>query len=162
VRLQGENARQRAQFVSGLYTSTRDLIAARTLDDLLYHASRTIAETFQCEVALLLPDEKDRVQVRTRVGEATPVDDRELAVATWVYRAGQPAGRGTRTLSSSAWAHVPLRAQHGVVGVLCVRPKKRDSFLSPDQWSLLDAFTNVVALSLSRTLPPPARKSPEI
>jgi two-component system sensor histidine kinase KdpD len=153
VRLHAESGRQRAYFLSALYTFSRDLFAVRGLDDLLSHATRAISEAFQCGVIILLPKPDGRLRVEVQRGDSAPFDDREFGVATWVFQHGQAAGRGTDTLSSAARCYLPLRALHGVVGVLGVRPEGADVFLSPDQWRLLDAITNVIALSIVRSSP---------
>jgi len=154
VRLHAESGRQRAQFLSALYNFTRDLLAAEGPDDLLHHAARAISEAFQCGVLVLLPDQDGRLQPRAQLRDPNPFDDREFGVATWAFQHGQAVGRGTDTLSSAARCYVPLRSPNGVVGVLGVRPESPEQFLAPDQYRLLDAFTNVIALSLTRSLPP--------
>lgn len=58
VRWQGESARQRERFVSALYSFSRDLMAAGNLEELLSYAAKEIAEAFECEVMILLPEQR--------------------------------------------------------------------------------------------------------
>jgi two-component system sensor histidine kinase KdpD len=78
------------------------------------------------------------------------LDESELAVATWAYRQGQPAGHGTDTLPAAAIRFLPLKTQRGVVGVLGVRPANPSSYLSPEQRRLLEAIASQAALAIER------------
>ena len=138
VRWQRESARQRERFVSALYSFSRDLMSADNLESLLRYATKEIAEAFECEVMILLPDENRKLQVRAQMGEHLVFDERRLGVATWVFEHGQPAGRGTETLSSATLFYLPLKAKEVTVGVLGVSLGKPDRLLcqnSADCWS---------------------------
>jgi two-component system, OmpR family, sensor histidine kinase KdpD len=151
VRWQGENARQRERFVSALYAFSRDLMETANLEELLRYAANEIAEAFECEVMILLPDEIGQLMVRAQVGEHAIFDERKLGVATWVYRNGQQAGHGTDTLSSATFSYLPLMTKETTIGVLGVGLGRADQLLLPERRRLLEAFTNILALALSRT-----------
>jgi two-component system, OmpR family, sensor histidine kinase KdpD len=155
VRWQRESARQRERFVSALYSFSRDLMSADNLESLLRYATKEIAEAFECEVMILLPDDNRKLQVRAQMGEHLVFDERRLGVATWVFEHGQPAGRGTETLSSATLFYLPLKAKEITVGVLGVSLGKPDRLLSPEQRRLLESFASIIALSLVRNLPAP-------
>ena len=155
VRWQRESARQRERFVSALYSFSRDLMSANNLESLLRYATKEIAEAFECEVMILLPDENRKLEVRAQMGEHLVFDERRLGVATWVFEHGQPAGRGTETLSSATLFYLPLKAKEVTVGVLGVSLGKPDRLLSPEQRRLLESFASIIALSLARNLPAP-------
>ena len=150
VRWQGESARQRERFVSSLYSFSRNLMAAGNQEELLRYAAEEIAEAFQCEVMILLPDDSGQLQEKAQMGEHVIFDERKLGVATWVYQHGQPAGHGTETLSSATFLYLPLKTKDVTVGVLGVGPGKVDKFLLPEQRRLLEAFTNILALAIAR------------
>ena len=80
-----------------LYSFSRNLMAAGNGEELLRYAAREIAEAFECEVMILLPDETGRLKERAKMGEHLIFDERKLGVATWVFRHGQEAGHGTET-----------------------------------------------------------------
>jgi len=153
VRWQGENARQRERFVSALYAFSRDLMAAGNPDELLRYAAKEIAEAFECEVMILLPDEMGVLKVRSQMGEHMIFDERRLGVATWVFEHSQPAGRGTETLSSASLFYLPLQAKDVTVGVMGVSLGKPDRLLSPEQRRLLESFASIIAMSLARSSP---------
>lgn len=153
VRWQRESARQRERFVSALYSFSRDLMSADNLESLLRYATKEIAEAFECEVMILLPDENRKLQVRAQMGEHLVFDERRLGVATWVFEHGQPAGRGTETLSSATLFYLPLKAKEVTVGVLGVSLGKPDRLLLPEQRRLLESFASIIAMALARNLP---------
>ena len=155
VRWQRESARQRERFVSALYSFSRDLMSADNLESILRYATKEIAEAFECEVMILLPDENRKLQVRAQMGEHLVFDERRLGVATWVFEHGQPAGRGTETLSSATLFYLPLKAKEVTVGVLGVSLGKPDRLLLPEQRRLLESFASIIAMALARNLPAP-------
>ena len=151
VRWQGESARQRERFVSNLYSFSRNLMAAGKGEELLSCAAREIAQAFECEVMILLPDETGRLKERAKMGEHLIFDERKLGVATWVLRHGQEAGHGTQTLSSATLFYLPLKTKEVTIGVLGVGLGKGEQLLLPEQKRLLEAFTNILALALDRS-----------
>lgn len=155
VRWQRESARQRERFVSALYSFSRDLMSADNLESLLRYATKEIAEAFECEVMILLPNENRKLEVRAQMGEHLVFDERRLGVATWVFEHGQPAGRGTETLSSATLFYLPLKAKEVTLGVLGVSLGKPDRLLSPEQRRLLESFASIIAMALARNLPAP-------
>lgn len=151
VRWQGESAHQRERFVSALYSFSRDLMAAGNLEELLRYSVKEIAEAFECEVMILLPDENGHLSVRSQMGEHMIFDERNLGVATWVFQHAKPAGHGTETLSSATFSYLPMRTKEVTVGVLGVGLSKADQLLLPEQRRLLEAFANILALALFRS-----------
>jgi two-component system sensor histidine kinase KdpD len=108
--------------------------------------------TFGREVVVLLPS--DQAQAGLMVHTASTqlrLDPNELAVADWVYRHGQPAGRNTNTLPAANLRYLPLKTAHGVVGVLGIRgPALPDQHLTPKQRRLMEAFANQASLAIER------------
>jgi two-component system sensor histidine kinase KdpD len=151
VRWQAESARQRERFVSSLYAFSRDLMAAKSQEELLRYAAVEINNAFQCEVLILLPATSGQLKEKARMGEHVVFDERKLGVATWVYQHGQSAGHGTQTLSSATFLYLPMKTKDITVGVLGVGLGKADKFLLPEQRRLLEAFTNILALAIARS-----------
>lgn len=150
VRRQGESASRRERFVSALYAFSRDLMEANDLNSLLRYAAKEIAEGFECEVLILLPDGSGNLKLREQMGEHVSFDERKLGVATWVFQHGREAGHGTDTLSSASFFYLPLKTKEVTVGVLGVGMGRSDHFLLPEQRRLLEAFANILALALTR------------
>ncbi len=147
-REQAEAAQSREVQAVALYELSRDLAAASGLDDILQVVIRHVGETFGREGAVLLPA-GDSLQPRA-FSPGFALDENELAVATWTFRQGQPAGRGTDTLPAAGVRCMPLKTVRGVVGVLGVKPTDPDSYLAPEQRRLLEAFASQAALAIER------------
>ncbi len=152
VRWQGESARQRERFVSALYSFSRRLMASANAEELLQSAAKEIADVFKCDVMILLPDENGRLRERAVVGEHMILDERKLGVASWVFKHGQEAGHGTETLSSATLFYLPVRIKEASVGVLGVGLDETEPLLMPEQKRLLQAFSNILALALARSV----------
>ncbi len=156
VRFQAQSARQREQRTAALYAMSRELVEARTTQELVDIAVQHIAEVFDSEVFLLFPDPARRgpvtiVPMTSRYSLAK-LTDHDLGVAQWVFDNGERAGRGTDTLPSATSLFVPLRTRGAIVGILGVRPRQTDraSLPSSDQIRLLETFAGQAALAEER------------
>jgi two-component system sensor histidine kinase KdpD len=99
---------------------------------------------------VLLP-EADHLVIKT-ISENLDLDAEELAVADWVYRHADPAGRNTNTLPAAQLRYLPLKTSSGVVGVLGVgKPETANRDLTTAQRRLMEAFANQGAQAIERT-----------
>jgi two-component system, OmpR family, sensor histidine kinase KdpD len=81
------------------------------------------------------------------------LNDEEMAVADWVYRHAEPAGRHTNTLPAAQLRYLPLKTSKGVMGVLGVgKPNTADTDLTPAQRRLMESFANQGAQAIERAL----------
>jgi two-component system sensor histidine kinase KdpD len=148
VRAQADAARQREQRTQVLYAMSRDLAAARTVDEVARVASRHVSDVFVGPAAVLVPEPSGALRV---AGGAVPAEgSRETAVAQWAFDHGKPAGLGTDTLPGASAVYLPLRGTQSVLGVLGVRPDSSLLPLRPDQSDLLEALTRQVSSGLER------------
>jgi two-component system sensor histidine kinase KdpD len=145
---QAEAARKREAQAIALYELSRDLATTSELDSILQVVIRHVSETFSRAAAILLPAGGELAQRAASPGFA--LDENGLAVAAWSFRQGQPAGRGTDTLSAAAVRCIPLKTARGVVGVLSVKPVDPATHLLPEQRRLLEAFASQAALAIER------------
>src|SRR5690606_29192892 len=128
--LQAISARKREKNTSILFAMSRELSASRGKIPLAQVASQHMAEVFDSDVFLWLPDSKGQLQ--TVVAE-TDVDNRgidpvrEESVANWCFTHRQNAGLGTDTLPSAKALYIPLLGSAGVVGVIGVMPHDPDT-----------------------------------
>lgn len=149
IRWQNETTRHRERFLSALYSFSREIMNAGNLEEILDKASTHISEAFQSDVVILLPDENNQLLVREKQGEIV-FDEKEKAVALWVYKNGQIAGKNTQTLASANWHYLPLKTEDATFGVLGFTPNKQEGFLSSEQQRLLESFANIIAMYLKR------------
>jgi two-component system sensor histidine kinase KdpD len=147
-REQAQAARRRETQAVALYELSRDLAGAGGLEDILQVVIQHINQTFSRDAVIALPV-GDTLQPRA-LSPGLMLDANERAVAEWVFRQGQPAGRGTDTLPAASLRYMPLKTARGVEGVLGVKPLDPSSHLSPDQRRLLEAFASQAALAIER------------
>jgi two-component system sensor histidine kinase KdpD len=115
------------------------------------HFKRHLEQTFSRTVAVFLPEE-NRMKVYV-VSEDMQLNEEEMAVADWVYRHAEPAGRHTNTLPAAQYRYLPLKTSKGVVGVLGIgKPKTTDTDLTPAQRRLMESFANQGAQAIERAL----------
>jgi two-component system sensor histidine kinase KdpD len=148
TREHAEAAERRAAQNAELYALSRDLAAAVDLDAIMQAILTHVRQTFSRQAAVFLA-QGDDVELYV-ASSGFELNEKELAVATWTFQHGQPAGRGTDTLPSADMRHLPLKTARGVVGVLGVKPSTPGSHLTPDQRQLLDAFASQAAIGIER------------
>lgn len=149
IRWQTETTRHRERFLSALYSFSREIMDASNLEEILDKASTYISQAFQSDVVILLPDENNQLQVKEKQGEIE-FNEKEKAVAIWVYKNGMNAGKNTQTLASANWHYLPLKTEETTFGVLGFTPNKQEGFLSSEQQRLLESFANIIAMYLKR------------
>ena len=147
---QGTRGRQRERFVSAVYEFSHDLMAGRSLEENLTQATRDIAEVFNCDVAILMPDSHSVLAPRASIGNLQTLDDNAIGVAMWTLNQGQPAGHGTETLSHIDWSFYPLVAYERGIGVLGIQLHGESPSTPLEQRQLIDAFANILALFVAR------------
>jgi two-component system sensor histidine kinase KdpD len=149
AREQADAAQQRETETAELYDLSRDLAAAGELDVILRALIKHCEQTFEREIAVLLPEGN---RLASRLASAgLDLSPEETAVADWVYRHGEPAGRHTNTLPAAQLRYLPLKTAQGVVGVLGVgKPGTAESDLTPAQRRLMEAFANQAAQAIER------------
>jgi two-component system sensor histidine kinase KdpD len=150
LRLRGEaeSARRAEERAETLRDLSQRLAGTRGVEPTLQAGTRHLSEVFDAEVAALVPGADGRLSARAWSGREPALPEKELAVATWVFGAGRPAGLGTTTLPISTALCAPLLGSAGPVGVLRIEPRRPESLLDPERLILFDAFANQIALAL--------------
>jgi two-component system sensor histidine kinase KdpD len=151
VRAQTRVAGARERRTALLYAMSRELVATRTLDSLARVAARHVAESFNSEVAVLVPGADGQLRdARVLSAAVTEALQPDISVAGWVFDHGRAAGLGTDTLPASPAQYLPLTGAECTLGVLAVRPAQRRRILLPEQQHLLETFAGQIALALER------------
>ncbi len=131
LRYQARVASFREERASALYQFARDLSSLLQTEQVVEAASKFIAGTFRASVAILIPDDQDRLELHDSGGIALTTDLR--AAAQWAYDKSEPAGAGTDTLPGSEFLYLPLRAPMRTRGVLAIKAANRRQLLVPEQ-----------------------------
>ncbi|MBI2909471.1 MAG: sensor histidine kinase KdpD [Chloroflexi bacterium] len=145
-----ELARRRQRQTEELCEFSQGLARADTVGDIVRELHTHLAGGFRRDAVVLLPEDGKLVPTSVGTVSARELDQNELAVAVWAFRQGRPAGRGTDTLPGVDRRYLPLKAPHGVVGVLGIKPPKGSRLLTPDERLQLDTFASQAALAIER------------
>lgn len=150
VRQQTRVAGARERRTALLYAMSRELAATRGISNMASVAVRHIAEVFQCQAVILLPDENDKLRYPGDPPLDSSYRSADLAIAQWVADNGRQAGLGTDTLPASPGLYIPLGAPSQKLGVLAVLASNPRRVRLPEQWHLLETFTGQTGLALER------------
>jgi two-component system sensor histidine kinase KdpD len=152
VRQQTRVAGARERRTALLYRMSRELAATRGTSEMARIAIKHVAEVFQCEAVLLLPDGAGKLSVPRE----PPVDGSyrgsDIAVAQWVLDHGRHAGFGSDTLPAAPALYLPLGDSRRLLGVLAVLPRNRRLVLLPEQFHLLETFAGQIGVALEREM----------
>ena len=138
-RTQAVAATERARVTESLYSFSRKLAGAGTLDDVLWATAYQTALMLKVRVMLLLP-EHGSIAVKAGYPPEDILDDADLAAAKWAWENDRAAGRGSDTLPGAKRLFLPMHTGRGAVGVMGIDSDKPGPMLTPDQRRLLDAL----------------------
>jgi two-component system sensor histidine kinase KdpD len=150
VRQQTRVAGARERRTALLYAMSRELAATRDSDSMARLAVKHVAEVFQCECVVLLPNAAGRLRYPAEVPMDGSYRGADLAVAQWVCDHGRRAGLGSDTLPAAPALYLPLGEGRRGLGVLAVRPRNPRRVLLPEQRHLLETFAGQIGLALER------------
>ena len=135
-----QDAKESSGFLSLLRTTVLDEISHVTIK---YMKGIVEAPSFA-----LFRGEGDRLRVWARSDPDLDLTAHEMTVAEWVYTHGEPAGKGTQTLSNVNLFFMPMKVREETVGVIGVKYDFRSLLL--DQRRLLNAVLNLSSLAVAR------------
>jgi two-component system sensor histidine kinase KdpD len=150
LRDQVDQLKKRENNARVINSLSKELTGAVSLGNVLGIVERKISQTFECDVAILLP-ERSELTMRASTNGLT-LDPNEMAVAEWTFHNRLPAGRGTETLPAAAIRCLPLETSHGIVGVLGIRSVTDEHLSEFNDRLLLENFSNLAALAIERAL----------
>jgi two-component system, OmpR family, sensor histidine kinase KdpD len=147
VRRQTHIAGARERRTALLYAMSRELAGSRGQDDVARVAVRHVAEVFQCQAIVLLPDAYGRLARPPQRPLEVSFRDADLGVAQWVADHGRRSGLGCSVTAGAPGVYIPLGDVAPAAGVLAVLPRRG---LPPEQSHLLATFAAQIALALER------------
>jgi two-component system, OmpR family, sensor histidine kinase KdpD len=150
VRQQTRVAGARERRTALLYAMSRELAVTRGISGMAHVAVRHIAEVFQCQAVVLLPEAQGRLAYPQEAALESSFRHADLAVAQWVADHARRAGLGSDTLPAARGLYVPLGDERRTVGVLAVLPENPRRVLLPEQSHLLETFAGQIALAIER------------
>jgi two-component system sensor histidine kinase KdpD len=150
VRQQTRVAGARERRTALLYAMSRELAATRGIPGMARVAVRHVAEVFECEAVVLLPDAAGRLHWPAEPPMPGSLRGADLSIAQWVADNGHRAGLGSDTLPSAPALYVPLGDDRRRLGVLAVLPSNRRRVLLPEQLHLLETFAGQIGIAVER------------
>jgi two-component system, OmpR family, sensor histidine kinase KdpD len=150
TRQQARIASHRERRIASLYAMSRELTATRGEENIVRIVVKHVAEVFEAQAAVLLPNERGRIVYPKGEGTPQSCHGSDLSVAQWVYDHGHEAGQGTDTLPGGDMVYLPLKASSGMIGVLALLPLNPARIALPEQQRLLETFTSQIAQALER------------
>lgn len=150
IRQQTRVAGARERRTALLYAMSRELAATRGLSSLARVAVNHVAEVFQCQAVILLPDDSGKLNYPRDPRLDVSFRGADLAVAQWVVDHGQRAGLGSDTLAAAPGLYLPLGDETQRLGVLAVLPDNQRRVLLPEQRHLLETFAGQIGIALER------------
>lgn len=143
----------REQETSALFSLTRELARAQSLDEIARLTVAHLDDAAGAPTALLLPDteadEKPLVVVAP-VDGASWLSARDSGVARWVWERGQPAGAGSTQLAGVPGSFLPVLTARGRAGVLAVMPRRDGRARGVGERALIDAVAGLAGLAIER------------
>ncbi len=149
VRAQADLAASSARTNAALAGYLRQLTALGDREEVGKTACQEIGRLLNLRV-MILERHRTGLVVQAASEPGVSIETMELAAAQWVLDTGQPAGRGTGSLTASDWQFQPLRAGESVLAVMgFARDDGRDPIRS-DQLPLLTSLLDQTSLALER------------
>ena len=156
LRFQARISTHREQRANRQSVFSQSLSGALTASQISQITIEQVAQVFQCQVVLLLPDRDDGLHVASdHQGQPMNLSDEltralDFGTAQWVYDHETEAGLHTNTLPASPLLYRPLRAPMRTRGVLGLLPHDVNALFQPEQQRMLDTFASQIALALER------------
>ena len=141
--------RRRVQHATAMCLLTRELAQVSDFADLLAIVIREVGKAAQADVALSMPHETQGGTLVPYFASTWPLGEKEQRVASWVFRRGRSAGRGTDMLPFAEGVHLPLIAGERTVGVLSLRARASAAIIDSQQ-DLMEGFVRQIALAIDR------------
>lgn len=150
LRAQGEAARAREWRTAFLYDMSRELVHTADSRSMLRLTVPRIADAFDAEIDVFLPDEKGGLRAWAEGGETESLDPSEHGIVEWVRLNRRPAGMGTDTFATRPGLYLPLAARDRSFGVLRVKPGDPERLRAPEQLHLVELVANQLAAAMER------------
>lgn len=130
------------------YELSRLLAKAQSIEEVSAVMLSQTQKIFHQEVSLFILDQKTH-QLKIFKASSFGFNEKEKAVAEWVWQNNKSAGRFTETLSGSEGFYLPISGKNFTLGVLGIKVKTEGE-LDAEQISLIETFSNQFAAALER------------
>lgn len=136
---------------SSLAGFARQLTGISTLDEAVRILCVEIARLLDSNTVLLMPN-ADGLAVRASSPPDCKLETLDDAAGRWAFDHGQPAGRGSDTLTASEWLFYPVGTSGKVLGVFGLSRSDARAPIRSDQLPLLLSLLDQAGLALERIM----------
>ncbi len=152
LREQAEAARERERRTASLYAMSKQFVIQTEVAEIARTTIAYVRDLLDTQAVVLISGSDRRLLPLGTDAKLFPLDERELAVAQWVFDHGRLAGYGTDTLPATKNLYIPLVGTDGHLGVFGVALGDRREAPPPSQWQVLETLVAQAALALERAL----------
>ena len=124
------------------------LIRVDLLDEIAQIVIRQLSKIFSSPAFVLFSSADGELRIWARSRPDSRLTNEEQGAAQWVFRNGEPAGLGTRTLYGIKTYFEPIKKERLTLGVVGIQMDVRD--MLPEQRQLLGALINLASISVAR------------
>ena len=149
IRTQRSFLIQEEERTSSLYSLSKELSSAGSINDIADVAVKKVQQFFNAKAVIIFIDENKKLNAKPHSASSFLIDDADWLVANWVFKNSKKAGRFTNTLPLSPVTFYPLKSKSGVLGIIGIKLME-DKFLTFEQESLLDTFITQVSNAVER------------
>ena len=149
VRAQADVAASSARTNAELASFLRNLTALTDGEDVLRTIATELSRMFEVRVTVLQRTGAGLVQQAASDPDIT-LGALETAGAQWTWDTGNPAGRGSGTLTASEWLFQPVKTGEHMLAVIGFGRADGSDPIRPDQLPLLTSQLDQAALALER------------
>lgn len=138
-----ENREERAR---NLYELAKNLSNAQDIQQILSVLISTVDRQFDAVSRVILTGQDGKIEKPSQY----QMQEKDFAVAQWVFDNGKSAGWSTQTLSESTYLCLPMKGNSGAVGVFMFYPRKKQTTLSIEQKNFLETVIAQGAVAIER------------
>jgi two-component system sensor histidine kinase KdpD len=150
IRMQQRILDRKEKRTSSLYNLTKDLSAAKSLDEVTGYSVKRLRETFQVEAVFIYPEDEKMLSKHCHAFSSIEIDDGEWNYAQMVFLSSKKVGRFTDSASSiTQLTYFPLVTKERKLGVAGIMFPEDSSF-DHETDSFLNAFLTQISIAVER------------
>jgi len=149
-RHQAATAEANARITDQMYAFSQKLAGIANADELILAALTQVHSMLQVDALILIPGQNNELDIRVALPPVDRLIFADRNAANWCVEHAKPSGGDLRVWPDATHLFVPLRTGQGVVGVLGVNRGNQGTYLTPEEYKLLDALANHAAVTVER------------
>ncbi|MBK7644337.1 MAG: sensor histidine kinase KdpD [Planctomycetes bacterium] len=150
IREQAAASQERERRTAALYAMTRAFAVEDDPSAIAQSSVERVRDLLLAEACLFLPEPGGGLRATASTEGWQAEDEREVAVARWVFENDKRAGFGTDTLPAARALYLPMSVPRGTIAVMGVMLGALGRELRPSDHQMLDTFVAQAALALER------------